>query len=369
MKSWILLIVIVVAISTAATVAVPFLTADSAKIAAPSALPEGPAPSLTVDEALSHDFGHMAQDSEGKHSWHFHNGGPGVLEIRNLGTDCSCTIAQLGKDDKSVVQIKPGQSEPIELTWNTRKTDGPYRKAAKIGTNDPAKPEVVLTVEGNVRPAVATFPSDPAINFQAVGNEKPHTYQVALFSGDRPDLKLTRMVSSNPALIGLESRPMTKEECETFKVPAGHSVTVTLKPTPNLGPFAEEILLETDHPLRREIKVTVLGRVEGPIVMTPSRVLLHDVSSRSGGAEDLTIWVRGQGQTKFTVARKPKGLEVAIAPVAGPEKGKNASYRMTVKVLPGTPSGMISDEIVLKTDHPMASEVKVPVDVLVQSAD
>lgn len=371
MKSWILLIVLVVAITTAATVAVPLLTADATnKFAAPSVKPDGPSPTLEVSEKLAHEFGNMPFDTEGKHSWHFHNKGPGVLEIRNLGTDCSCTIAQLGKDSSAVVQVPPGKSEPIELTWNTRSNPGPYRKTARIGTNDPTKPEVILSVEGTVQPAVMTVPSDPAINFQSVSNDSPHTYQLAVFSADRPELKITRMVTSNPALLAVESRPLTKEECEGFKVSAGHSITLTLKPTPNLGSFAEELLLETDHPQRRELKFTVLGNVEGPVVLAPTSVILHDVLSHSGAEKELTMLVRGREETKFTVAKKPEGIDVAIAPIptSGAAAGKLARYRMTVKVLPGTPAGKIKDEIVLKTDHPLASEVKVPVDVLVQAA-
>jgi len=371
MKSWITLIVLVVAITAAATVAVPLLTADATKIAAPSVKPEGPSPTLEVAEKLSHDFGHMPQDTEGKHAWHFHNKGPGVLEIRNLGTDCSCTIAQLGKDSSDAVQIEPGKSEPIELTWNTRQINGAYRKSARIGTNDPTKPEVVLSVEGTVQPAIMVAPGDTTINFQSVSNDTPHTYQFAVFSGDRPDLKITRMVTSNPGLLGVESRPMTKEECEGFKVSGGHSITLTLKPTPNLGAFAEELLQETDHPQRHELKFTVLGKVEGPVILAPSSVILHNVLSRSGGEEDLTILVRGRDEAKFTVERKPEGIDVAIAPIptSGTAGGKMSRYRMTVKVLPGTRAGKIHDEIVLKTDHPLATEVKVPVDVLVQAAD
>ena len=38
---------------------------------------------------------------------------------------------------------------------------------------------------------------------------------------------------------------------------------------------------------------------------------------------------------------------------------------MTVTVPPGTPGGLVDDRIVLKTDHPQAGEIKIPVSIYV----
>ena len=151
MKSWIILIVAAVGLTAAASVAVPLMTNTSSAgkpgIPAPSAAPEGPAPSVEVDGELTYKFGVMAQETEGKHGWVFKNAGPGILELRNLGSDCSCTVPQIGdphkpgaKSQQVVLPVKPGSSEPVELTWQTRTNNGDYRKTARIGTNDPQEP-------------------------------------------------------------------------------------------------------------------------------------------------------------------------------------------------------------------------------------
>ena len=58
--------------------------------------------------------------------------------------------------------------------------------------------------------------------------------------------------------------------------------------------------------------------------------------------------------------------DIAIAPSDPNSEEQKGRYRMTVKVPPGVAPGKIMDEIVLKTDHPKATELKIPVDVLIE---
>ena len=375
MKSWVLLIVVVVGISAAATVAVPLLTdspgASGPKIPAPDSKsrPEGPLPKLVLEEKLTHEFGTMAQETKGSHTWIFRNEGQGPLEVRTLSSTCSCTLAQLGKDSQKVLTIEPGKSAPIELTWDTKKNDGKYGQSAKIGTNDVNRPEVDLAVSGTVRPPVITLPPEGAVNFSAVTNDKTHPYKIVVYSADKPDLKITGLVTSDPKLLTTEVRPLNPDECKELNAPAGHLVTLTLQASPKLGKFNEELVVETDHPRRPKVSFLVQGVVEGPITTAPARVILHDATTKDGGSLDLTIRTRGQANTKFTVASKPEHIDVAIAPMGGPDQSGSGMYRMTVTVPPSTPSGRIQGEVVLHTDNPNAAEVKVPIDVLVRSAD
>jgi hypothetical protein len=380
MKSWIILAGLAVGLTAAVTVAIPMLTPDSSSnelgFPAPvDAKGDGAAPVVTVDGDLTHKFGVMAQESDGKHSWVFKNSGAGPLELRSIRTDCSCTVIQLGKPETPtdkrplMLTVPPGATETIDVQWNTRKVDGPYRKTATIGTNDPSHPEINLLVEGTVRPAISLLPGEGAINFQTVSNDESYKRLLGIYSGDRPDTKLTSVVSSNPAMIGVEMRPMTEGEAKSSKAEKGFIIEATLKMVPHLGSFAEEILIQTDHPLRKEVRIPVLGRLTGPITLTPERVVLRNVTSSNGGGQDLTIWVRGRTSAQFAVEKKPESLDVAFEPIPQPPGSKGSKYRMTIKVIPGTPGGKILDEIVLKTDHPQATEVKVPVDILVQGAN
>ena len=371
MKSWIILIVLAVAITAAATVAVPFLAFDSSTrgpVYPAPAKPEGPAPAVVVEEDLVHKFGVLPQQKVGKHAWPFKNTGAGTLELRGMAKSCSCTTAELfGTEGEKQIKIEPGGSLPIEVTFQTKMNDGPYRQTVTVGTNDPAKPEITLTVEGTVRPAITTVPGDPSISYGPVSNEEPLARKVALYSADRPDLKLTRLTSSNPALLGVEARDLNSEESKMFKVEKGYVIEVTLKPSTHLGAFAEEVLVETDHPMKADLRFKVIGKITGTITSQPERVTVRDANASFGGSEVITLLCR-RPSVNFAVDKKPQGLDVAIEPIPPPAGAKGSKYKMTVKVIPGTEPGRIVDEIVLKTDDPKASEVKLPVDVLVQGS-
>ncbi len=97
-----------------------------------------------------------------------------------------------------------------------------------------------------------------------------------------------------------------------------------------LGRFHEELVIETDHPLKSEIKMSIDGNATGPITVIPDRVRMPSVSSSQGAIRDMTLLVRGGKPTKFEVAYHPEKLNVKITPDDTPtQKGR---YKMTVTV-------------------------------------
>jgi hypothetical protein len=181
-------------------------------------------------------------------------------------------------------------------------------------------------------------------------------------------VKILKATSTNPDLLAINPRPLTPEEAKAIKAEKGYRVEVVLKPTNKLGPFSEEVLIETDHPHKSEIRFRVVGTVTGPITFVPDRVNIRGATSSDGGTAKLKIVVRGRTSVKFDVQHKPEALNLTIEPIAQPEGAKGSLYWMNVKVIPGSQPGRIVDEIVLKTDDPLASELKVPVDFLIEGA-
>lgn len=379
MKSWIILIAIALVLVVTVAVVGPLVTDRSAAafprpIPAPTSAEVKASPRVEVAEDLKHDFKVMAQENEGHHSWTFKNTGQGVLELTNEGSDCSCTNAKIGAmvegsdGAKPSLKVAPGAAETIELTWKTKQFRDAYRKSARIGTNDPRQPIVTLSVEGTVYPAITVEPVDGVISFGTVGNEGESTRKGAVYSMDHPEMKVTRIVDSNPSLLAVRTEPFeaSGKDGEPIK---GTTLVFTLKPGDKLGEFNEEVLLETDHPQRKEVRFPVRGTITGPVAFFPGqRVIMHDATTDAGGSQNLTVWVRGRAAAQVAVVKAPPGLAVDFAPIEQPGLvAASSKFRMTVRVLPGTPAGQIRDEIVLKTDHPKAAEIRLPVDIIVTS--
>lgn len=369
MKRWLILGILVVALTATGTVVLQTLPADTPTpggVEYPAPLvTEGPAPKAVIDGELTHRFGTMSQETTGENLWKITNEGPGDLLLKKGPSTCSCTIVNFKNSESAV--LKPKESTEIRLTWETRSNNGKFSKSASILTNDPEHPKLDFAVEGTVRPALVLFPPSSTVNFLSLSNaDEDHKYQIAVSSPDKSDLKITRLTSSKPDLIIAEHQPLTAEECKGLKIEAGHRITINAKAGLPLGAFREEVVVGTDHPQQPELKLTVTGRMEGPISISPERLRVLNVPSKIGGRGTVRLIVRGRKPTTFQVESKPKNLKVEIAPSDNPPK--EGQYRMIVTIPPGTPPGWIDDQIILKTDHPKAGELKIPVDVRIGSA-
>jgi hypothetical protein len=370
MVRWVIFSVAVVVVTAVATLCSTYLASGPASeevVLTGRDKPNGPPGSAVVDAPLLHKFGTMPQQSDGQKEWTITNKGEGEVLLSQGDSTCSCTIANL-KDGKTAT-LAPGESTTVTLNWNTKGNNGEYRQHASILIhNDPEHQKYEFAVEGVVRPPVVLFPADTTVNFATVSNDAPHPHEIGIASLDHPDMKITEVTSSNPEVIRAAVQPMTAEECKRMQVEKGSKLVLSIKPGAPIGQFNEEVTLTTDHPKKPKIQLLASGRLSGPITLSPDRVRLLEVPAKQGMSQTIDVWVRGQKTTKFTVDKKPKAFDVAIVPMTDSGTSSASRYRLTVTVPPGMPSGSIVDDIILKTDHPQAGELKIHVDVLVRAS-
>jgi Protein of unknown function (DUF1573) len=362
MLRWVVLAVVVVVLTTAATLVVQFAPSSSEQWKLPVAPAKaGPAPKVEVIGELTHEFGEMPQESTGKKSWTVKNVGEGELELWMENSTCMCTFAKFKNGSKAIV--KPGDSTEIDLEWKTNHVNGDFRKGANIGTNDPDKPTFPLFVHGKINPPVILLPGD-TIDLRQVAIDDPKGVFLAMYSPDLPNMKVTKISTSKPGLLTAEAKPMPEEDLKQGKIKGGQKVYINIKPGFPIGTMREEILIHTDHPLRPEIKITVVGSVSGPISVLPERLRLVSIKSTEGGSGEVTLLVRGGKTANFEVVKKPDNLDVTIeaSDTSADRKGR---YRVKVDVPKGTIPGYIDGEIVIKSDFPNVGELKIPVNILV----
>lgn len=366
MLRWVTLSVVVVVLAAAATLVAQYWNGANPSWDLPAGnrtKTEGPQPLAEVDGSHTHEFGPMSTQKSGTHKWVLTNKGQGDLEIWLAGSTCMCTIAKLKQGEKAT--IKPAESTEIEVEWKTKDSVGEFSKGVTIGTSDPNHPEIRLNVHGQVHPPVVVLPQpqEGLISIGNIMNDETKETSLAVFSPERPALKLTKLTTSRPDLIVAKAIPFTAEEGKQLKTGGGNRVNIQIKPGMPLGTFREEVIVETDHPDQPKVTLTLVGSTAGPISVMPNSLRMVTINSKDGGSGQVTLLVREGRSTSFKVAHKPEKLDVSIAPNDAPSlKGR---YRVTVTVPPGTAAGLVDDEIILQTDHPKVSELKIPVNIVV----
>ncbi len=96
-------------------------------------------------EPTSFDFGDMNQGEKKSHTFNLTNNGKTELLIRRVRSSCGCTAVA-----PSTKVIAPGESAPINVTFDSRGKRGRQSKSITVITNDPKTPTTTLRISSNV---------------------------------------------------------------------------------------------------------------------------------------------------------------------------------------------------------------------------
>jgi len=103
-------------------------------------------PRITCFEPVF-DFGYREPGESVEHQFTLRNTGTEDLVISNVSADCECLAAQLNAE-----RIPPAhQLELPARVLVKERPDGIFRQRLVVATNDPATPNLSLTIVGHVR--------------------------------------------------------------------------------------------------------------------------------------------------------------------------------------------------------------------------
>jgi len=116
-----------------------------------SSLPPGQSngPRIHFEQEV-YDYGTIAYGSDGRCSFTFTNTGDAPLIIHQFQSSCGCLVPYWDREP-----VAPGASGNVRLLYDTRRV-GPFRKSATLTTNDPERPQIVLSIRGEVLPMDTT---------------------------------------------------------------------------------------------------------------------------------------------------------------------------------------------------------------------
>lgn len=326
---------------------------------------------VVVDNA-NFDFGSVdIAASGGSHEFTFTNQGSGPLTLTEGGTSCRCTMSKLEHSE-----IPPGGNTKVTVTWKPIDKPGPYQQTAKILTNDPASPQIVLTVAGVVTAAMRLSPSELVFSRLTAG--EPSTAETRLYSYLDPAIKVTGTEWSNPASAAfyeVSHKPLSPEQLKEEKdAKSGAVIKVTVKPGLPQGPIHEKLTVKTTS--GSPLTLVVEGNVGSEIALVgagwnPDTGILSigEVPGGSGATRQLLLVVRGpQRRTvKFETQKvSPDNLKVSLGKPGEINNGAVVQIPLRIEVPAGSPpanhlgseQGKLG-EILLKTSHPQVPTLRI----------
>ena len=232
----------------------------AAVLLASAALAGEPCPRLAIDEAV-HDFGTVERGVRVAHTFVLRNGGDMPLRIEHVKSSCGCTVGVTSKRD-----IPPGQEGRVTVTLDTARLAGRTTKVATVYTNDPDSRTASLVLAGQVLADLVATPSPLYLGRVRRGQR---IEREILVTPGRPgmDYAVTAVEHATPGVqTRLEPRPDGP----------GQRVVVIFAGDMPLGRLSERLTLRTSSPREPELTVSVLGSVEGDVVVLPPQVTFTD---------------------------------------------------------------------------------------------
>ncbi len=229
--------------------------------AAGTAIAQQALPRLEV-EPTQFDLGRMEQEQVRHLTVTLRNTGQAPLRIEDVETSCGCTAAKPDRDE-----LQPGESTRLQITFNSKKFDGPQLKEVTIRTNDPHNPAQKVEIRVDVHAPLHIRPR-PQMGFNRVGRGETPENTVVISTDDVPELEITPEKYRRD-LFDVTISPASAQ------TPAAREVTVTLRPDAPIGMFRELITLRTNVPDAPTVDLEAAGEVVAPVMIDPAKVNLR----------------------------------------------------------------------------------------------
>ncbi len=296
------------------------------------------------------DVGTVAQGDEIEHSFELRNEGDSVLTVREVKPACGCTVASY---DKS---IAAGASGQITAVLSTGVFTGPIAKTVTVFTNDSLNPKIQLVIKAVIEPRVEVEPG--YARFILVEGSGTESSVQTLHTADGPDLEILSVRSPYP-FVKASYRRVEADSREGSNLSDqsqdGSLWEIRLTLDGNrapVGPLADYVEVETNHPRQRVVKIPVSGFVRPEVSVTPRVVELG--SRRFEEPYTTTLEVRSHTEAGVSLEAVSSSVAGVAAVIEEVEKGK--VYRVVLTLSPEMAKGPFRGKVQITTSskrHPL----------------
>lgn len=308
---------------------------------------DGSGPKLRCDEP-THTFTERVWAGDiVTHEYVFANDGNEPLEILQVTKTCGCQAVEFDK------VIAPGKEGKVTLKLTTPRAKSHVKKSLTVTTNDPARPTLQITIEGDVVPRIDIEPQAGA-NFGSIplNAEQEELERVVKITNhtDKP-MKLE--------LVPLPDAQKNIFQTEIKEIEAGKEVEIIVKAKPPFDAGNNYTRYQFMTGIEEHPQVIVSARLYVPPLLQvapsslPVAVPLNRVYRRSA-----TIRYNGEGTMKIT--GQSCDMDKVELTVSETQPGK--SFKVDVAIPNGFDPGKVETAMItLTTDIKGHDEIKIPI--------
>ena len=172
------------------------------------------------------------------------NSGKETLKILSVQTSCGCTAVRQPKSE-----LKPGESDAVELEFNSTGFRGKVTKHINIQTNDPSTPNTSVALVTDVIDELTPISNSSVVWLGSLPVGKEVEHKVGLKNVSGKVISLKGYTSSSPNVtMGFEKKAV---------MPAD-TIFITIKVKSNKVDYVnEQVMLQTDSDKQTNVPVRV----------------------------------------------------------------------------------------------------------------
>jgi len=305
------------------------------------------APKAAVVEPIK-DVGNVAKGEKIVHDFAIKNDGNADLTITNVQPACGCTVAEFDK------VIKPGQTGKVHAVVDTSTFSGAIAKGISVFTNDPAAPQIELTLRAKIEPYISVKPGYARyITVQGEAQEG-HIVQ-SLWAPDGSAWDVTSVDSPYP-FLKVTFREAKPEERVPDAKGKQWQIEMNLANDAKVGPLSDYVTVHTSHPKQKLVQIPVSGFVRPVIAVTPPTADFGTIELKEPMRKALNIRNFATEPIKVTGVdpNLPKGIEAKLEPL---QEGRE--YQVRVILNPEIGKGPFHGKVTIHTDSPKVPTIEV----------
>lgn len=296
------------------------------------------------------DAGKVAKGEKVEVAFELRNEGSGELTLTDVRPTCGCTVAKY--DDK----IAAGGRGTVHAAVDTSDFAGPIAKTITVLSNDPATPRLTLTIKADVQQILQVQPSFARFNF--VQSQEPVTVVQTIWTDSHPDFRVTAVESPYPFVRAtFREASAAERRSEVTSGAPQWVVESTIQPDAEVGALRDFLVVKTNHPKQKELRIPVSGFVR-PILSVTPYVADFGAVTLTDQAKDLSIIVTNFGKEPVEILRATTALAGVETSIKEIEKGKRFEVRVTIP--PTTAKGAIDATLRIETSSPQKPTLDVP---------